>query len=193
MAAATQGSVIQPETKQIPAELRCAACDGILVAAMKLPCCNQSVCDSCRCQLATQYCPIRRYIPHAAHRARPETDLRAAVARFSQAQTGRRGQDITAARDSYVVRIEHLRPGTTEEDMMRCAGGNLEYCSLIKLQPTLIFEVAFHTKIGAESIIKMFSGLKVKLHTRSELSQTLTCNSVMDASFRSTPLSAYST
>ena len=58
----------------------------------------------------------------------------------------------------------NFAPGTTAADIeavMVPVGGEVQYCKLVASNPTVIAEMAFLEKSGAENVISMFNNKKV--------------------------------
>lgn len=152
-----------------PAHLRCASCNGMAVDAMRLPCCDQSVCLACCQHLQTQYCPVRCYRAHAAARARPNKDLRSAVANFFL-QTGIDVRGLQAGAtatppQSFSVQILNLIPSTNAADIVSFVakmGAEVAYCKLLWGYPTMSAEVVCWTRLGAEAVVRILNGKNVR-------------------------------
>ncbi|EMC93057.1 hypothetical protein BAUCODRAFT_37976 [Baudoinia panamericana UAMH 10762] len=68
-----------------------------------------------------------------------------------------------AARGEFVVRAEGFLLGTTAADIesvMQSVGGMMSYCKLITSQPSVIAEMSFPERLGAEKVIETFNGKK---------------------------------
>ncbi|TKA26140.1 hypothetical protein B0A50_04637 [Salinomyces thailandicus] len=69
-----------------------------------------------------------------------------------------------AASGPYIVRAQNFAPGTTAADIesvMQNVGGPMTYCKLVAAVPTVIAEMSFVERSGAEKVIEMFNGKKV--------------------------------
>ncbi|KAF8534728.1 hypothetical protein BDD12DRAFT_895239 [Trichophaea hybrida] len=77
-AAATQNPVPLPE---IPVKLRCNICSGLARGAVRLPCCEQAICETCRANLPN-VCPVCDHSPLNADDCKPNSALRTTVAVF---------------------------------------------------------------------------------------------------------------
>lgn len=69
-----------------------------------------------------------------------------------------------AASGPYIVRAQNFAPGTTAADIesvMQNVGGQMTYCKLVASAPTVIAEMAFIERSGAEKVIEMFNNKKV--------------------------------
>jgi len=63
-----------------------------------------------------------------------------------------------------VVRAQNFAPGTTAADIesvMANVGGQMTYCKLVASSPTVIAEMSFTDRVGAEAVIEMFNNKKV--------------------------------
>ncbi|KAI7088456.1 hypothetical protein KC356_g3303 [Hortaea werneckii] len=68
-----------------------------------------------------------------------------------------------AASGPHVVRAQNFAPGTTAADIesvMQNIGGQTHYCKLVASNPTVIAEMSFEERSGAEKVIEMFNGKK---------------------------------
>ena len=73
-----------------------------------------------------------------------------------------------AANGSYVVVAQNFAPGTTAADIesvMYNVGGQMTECRLIASNPTVIAEMTFVEKKGAEDVIRVFNNKKVQPQT----------------------------
>ncbi|KAI5779761.1 hypothetical protein EDC01DRAFT_293957 [Geopyxis carbonaria] len=77
-AAQDQSSIPLPE---IPVRLRCTICQGLLRGAVRLPCCEQAICENCRANLPT-VCPVCDHSPLSSDDCHPNSTLRTTVAVF---------------------------------------------------------------------------------------------------------------
>lgn len=69
-----------------------------------------------------------------------------------------------AAGGPYVVLAQNFAPGTTAADIesvMQSVGGQLTYCRLAASTPTVIAEMGFVEKSGAEAVIETFNNKRV--------------------------------
>lgn len=65
----------------------------------------------------------------------------------------------------YCVVASNFAPGTTAADIeavMAPIGGEMVSCKLAAAKPTVIAEMLFTEKTGAENVISMFNGKKVR-------------------------------
>ncbi len=70
-----------------------------------------------------------------------------------------------AATGPYVVVASNFAPGTTAADIeaaMVPVGGEITTCHLISAHPTVIVEIVFVEKEGAENVIATFNNQKVR-------------------------------
>jgi len=73
-----------------------------------------------------------------------------------------------AASGPYIVRAQNFAPGTTAADIesvMQNVGGQMTYCKLVSAAPTVIAEMSFVDRTGAEKVIDMFNNKKVRGYT----------------------------
>ena len=69
-----------------------------------------------------------------------------------------------AASGPYIVVAQNFAPGTTAADIesvMLSVGGQMTSCKLAASNPTVIAEMAFVEKSGADKVIDTFNGKKV--------------------------------
>ncbi|KAI9778052.1 MAG: hypothetical protein M1816_004280 [Peltula sp. TS41687] len=69
-------SLLAPE--DIPVKLRCAVCSKLAVNAVKLPCCDQSICETCHSKLPAS-CPVCEHTPISAEDCKPNKSLRTTI------------------------------------------------------------------------------------------------------------------
>ncbi|KAI7683766.1 hypothetical protein KC353_g21363, partial [Hortaea werneckii] len=68
-----------------------------------------------------------------------------------------------AASGPHVIRAQNFAPGTTAADIesvMQNIGGPTHYCKLVASNPTVIAEMSFEERSGAEKVIEMFNNKK---------------------------------
>ena len=73
-----------------------------------------------------------------------------------------------AASGPYIVVAQNFQPGTTAADIesvMQDVGGQMASCKLVASNPTVIAEMAFVEKSGAEKVIDTFNNKKVGKNT----------------------------
>jgi hypothetical protein len=71
---------------------------------------------------------------------------------------------IRGAAGPYCVVASNFAPGTTAADIesvMAPVGGEMAACKLVSAMPTVIAEMLFLDKVGADNVINMFNGKKV--------------------------------
>lgn len=76
--------------------------------------------------------------------------------------------NIRGAAGPYCVVASNFAPGTTAADIesvMLPIGGDMAGCRLIASAPTVIAEMLFLDKIGAERVIEMFNNKRVCAYT----------------------------
>ena len=69
----------------------------------------------------------------------------------------------------YIVVASNFAPGTTAADIesvMSGVGGQMLNCRLISASPTVMAEMQFSDKDGAETVISTFNNKKVSISTR---------------------------
>ncbi|KAF2764530.1 hypothetical protein EJ03DRAFT_281861, partial [Teratosphaeria nubilosa] len=66
------------EQDDIPAKFRCASCNQVAVDAVKLPCCDQAVCNACSQTLGDD-CPVCAHSPLDSTELKPNKSLRISV------------------------------------------------------------------------------------------------------------------
>ncbi|RPB22254.1 hypothetical protein L211DRAFT_746428, partial [Terfezia boudieri ATCC MYA-4762] len=66
---------------EIPVKLRCTICNDLARRAVKLPCCEQSICGNCRDKLPG-VCPVCDHSPLTPDICKDNTALRTTVAVF---------------------------------------------------------------------------------------------------------------
>lgn len=69
-----------------------------------------------------------------------------------------------AASGPYTVVAQNFAPGTTAADIesvMQSVGGDMTNCKLVASHPTVIAEMMFVERAGAEKVIETFNGKKV--------------------------------
>lgn len=74
------------------------------------------------------------------------------------------GINIKGMAGPYTVIASNFAPGTTAADIesvMMPIGGEMTSCRLVASQPTVIAEMLFVEKTGADNVINMFNGKKV--------------------------------
>ncbi|KAK3070716.1 hypothetical protein LTR53_009969 [Teratosphaeriaceae sp. CCFEE 6253] len=68
-----------------------------------------------------------------------------------------------AAGGPYIVQAQNFALGTTSADIesvMQSVGGNMNYCRIVTSAPTVIAQMSFVDKAGADAVIKMFNNKK---------------------------------
>lgn len=77
------------------------------------------------------------------------------------------GISIKGIAGPYVVEASNFAPGTTAADIesaMLGAGLEMTNCRIMINKPTVIAEMVFAEKIGAENVIARFNGQRVRTH-----------------------------
>lgn len=86
---------------------------------------------------------------------------------MAQEETADAGDGLSirgAASGPYTVIAQNFVPGTTAADIesvMFNVGGDMTSCKLIASNPTVIAEMNFVDRAGAEKVIETFNGKKV--------------------------------
>ena len=78
--------------------------------------------------------------------------------------TGKDGITIRGLAGPYTVQASNFAPGTTAADIesaMIPIGGEMQSCRIIKSVPTVIAEMVFLDKAGADNVIATFNNQKV--------------------------------
>ncbi|KAK3638056.1 hypothetical protein LTR56_013266 [Elasticomyces elasticus] len=68
-----------------------------------------------------------------------------------------------AASGPYIVQASNFAPGTTAADIesvMAGVGGAMNYCKLVMSMPSVVAQMSFVEKAGADAVIKMFNNKK---------------------------------
>ncbi|KAF2763331.1 hypothetical protein EJ05DRAFT_34291 [Pseudovirgaria hyperparasitica] len=76
----------------IPVKLRCATCNKLVISAFRLPCCDQSICETCQTSLP-ESCPVCDHSPLSAEDCKPNKSLRLTVKAFLKAEEKKRDKD----------------------------------------------------------------------------------------------------
>ena len=74
------------------------------------------------------------------------------------------GYSIRGLAGPYVVHGSNFAPGTTAADIesaMEPIGGEIQSCKIVASTPTVIAEMVFTDKAGAENVIATFNNQKV--------------------------------
>ncbi|KAI9762236.1 MAG: hypothetical protein M4579_000559 [Chaenotheca gracillima] len=74
---------------EIPIKLRCATCNKLAVNAFRLPCCDQSICETCQSSLPSA-CPVCEHAPLAAEDCKPNKALRTTIRVFLRTEEKKR-------------------------------------------------------------------------------------------------------
>ncbi|KAJ9639431.1 hypothetical protein H2199_006464 [Coniosporium tulheliwenetii] len=74
---------------EIPTKLRCAICNKLAINAFRLPCCDQSICETCQSSLPDS-CPVCAHTPLAAEDCKPNKALRLTVKAFLKSEEKKR-------------------------------------------------------------------------------------------------------
>ncbi|KAK3722262.1 hypothetical protein LTR37_002695 [Vermiconidia calcicola] len=76
----------------VPAKLRCASCNKLAANAVKLPCCDQSICELCSRDLP-ETCPICSHSPLSSEDCKPDKKLRMTVKAFIKSEEKKRSKE----------------------------------------------------------------------------------------------------
>lgn len=71
-----------------------------------------------------------------------------------------------AASGPYIVIASNFATGTTAADIesvMTSVGGEVTYCKLVASSPTVIAEMGFRERSGADTVISTFNNKKVRM------------------------------
>nr|POE59104.1 hypothetical protein CFP56_24374 [Quercus suber] len=88
----------------LPAKLRCASCNLLAVDAVKLPCCDQAICEPCSKDLSDT-CPVCEHSPVAAEECKPHRNLRMTVRAFLKGEEKKNSKDTPV-----VASVETIGP-----------------------------------------------------------------------------------
>ncbi|KAJ6090325.1 hypothetical protein N7486_009140 [Penicillium sp. IBT 16267x] len=80
----------------IPMKLRCAICNMLAVNAFRLPCCDQSICESCQSSLV-HTCPVCAHSPVSPDLCKPNKALRTTLKAYLRTEEKKREKDRQAA------------------------------------------------------------------------------------------------
>ncbi|KZF21623.1 hypothetical protein L228DRAFT_156564 [Xylona heveae TC161] len=75
--------------EDIPIKLRCAICNKLALNAFRLPCCDQSICETCQSALPDT-CPVCEHSPVAADDCKPHKALRTTIKVFLKTEEKKR-------------------------------------------------------------------------------------------------------
>ncbi|KAG8628789.1 hypothetical protein KVT40_002654 [Elsinoe batatas] len=92
---------LKPEA--IPAKLRCATCSQLNLNASKLPCCDQSICETCS-QNLPETCPVCTHSPLDRTLLSPHKALRMTVTAFLRAEMKKRAPKSEPARQKEEIK-----------------------------------------------------------------------------------------
>ncbi|KAJ5935076.1 hypothetical protein N7466_004623 [Penicillium verhagenii] len=81
---------------EIPMKLRCAICNMLAVNAFRLPCCDQSICESCQSALVDT-CPVCAHTPVSPDLCKPNKALRTTLKAYLRTEEKKREKDRLAA------------------------------------------------------------------------------------------------
>ncbi|KAJ6008261.1 hypothetical protein N7540_012237 [Penicillium herquei] len=81
---------------EIPMKLRCAICNTLAVNAFRLPCCDQSICESCQTSLPDT-CPVCAHTPVSPDLCKPNKALRTTLKAYLRTEEKKREKERQAA------------------------------------------------------------------------------------------------
>ncbi|CAI7655228.1 unnamed protein product [Penicillium glandicola] len=81
---------------EIPFKLRCAICNKLAVNAFRLPCCDQSICETCQASLSDT-CPVCTHTPVSPDLCKPNKALRTTLKAFLRTEEKKREKDRQSA------------------------------------------------------------------------------------------------
>ncbi|KAJ5346311.1 hypothetical protein N7541_008793 [Penicillium brevicompactum] len=81
---------------EIPFKLRCAICNNLAVNAFRLPCCDQSTCETCQASLSDT-CPVCTHTPVSPDLCKPNKALRTTLKAFLRTEEKKREKDRQSA------------------------------------------------------------------------------------------------
>ncbi|CAG8937832.1 unnamed protein product [Penicillium salamii] len=81
---------------EIPFKLRCAICNSLAVNAFRLPCCDQSICETCQTSLSDT-CPVCTHTPVSPDLCKPNKALRTTLKAFLRTEEKKREKDRQSA------------------------------------------------------------------------------------------------
>ncbi|KAJ5700994.1 hypothetical protein N7493_012040 [Penicillium malachiteum] len=81
---------------EIPMKLRCAICNSLAVNAFRLPCCDQSICESCQTSLPDT-CPVCAHTPVSPDLCKPNKALRTTLKAYLRTEEKKREKERQAA------------------------------------------------------------------------------------------------
>ncbi|KAJ5550337.1 hypothetical protein N7535_001723 [Penicillium sp. DV-2018c] len=82
--------------EDIPFKLRCATCNNLAVNAFRLPCCDQSICETCQASLS-ETCPVCTHTPVSPDLCKPNKALRTTLKAFLRTEEKKREKDRKSA------------------------------------------------------------------------------------------------
>ncbi|KAJ5223985.1 hypothetical protein N7468_008527 [Penicillium chermesinum] len=82
--------------EEIPMKLRCAICNLLATNAFRLPCCDQSICETCQNSLSDT-CPVCAHSPVSPDLCRPNKALRITLKAYLRTEEKKREKERQAA------------------------------------------------------------------------------------------------
>ncbi|TKA79260.1 hypothetical protein B0A49_00920 [Cryomyces minteri] len=95
-----------------------------------------------------------------------DTQLSSTVTPVKEIASNGNGILIRGMAGPYIVMASNFAPGTTAADIesvMQPIGGQMTGCKLVSSNPTVIVEMGFVEKSGAENVIAMFNNKRVRI------------------------------
>ncbi|EME84622.1 uncharacterized protein MYCFIDRAFT_214809, partial [Pseudocercospora fijiensis CIRAD86] len=83
------------ELESIPEKLRCATCNRLAIHAVKLGCCDSTICGECNDSLSGDSCPVCEHSPFSPDLVSPAKSLQTTVKVFIKNEAKKRGIDLT--------------------------------------------------------------------------------------------------
>ncbi|GAB7337546.1 hypothetical protein MBLNU457_g2862t1 [Dothideomycetes sp. NU457] len=77
----------------IPIKLRCTTCNKLAINAFKLPCCDQSICDTCQASLP-ETCPVCAHFPLDGTSCKQNKSLRLTIKAFLKSEEKKRSKEV---------------------------------------------------------------------------------------------------
>ncbi|KAJ5129930.1 uncharacterized protein N7515_005969 [Penicillium bovifimosum] len=99
--------------EDIPFKLRCAMCNNLAVNAFRLPCCDQSICETCQASLS-ETCPVCTHTPVSPDLCKPNKALRTTLKAFLRTEEKKREKDRQSAAPSATPAPSDTTPADTK-------------------------------------------------------------------------------
>ncbi|KAJ5845863.1 hypothetical protein N7534_009532 [Penicillium rubens] len=101
---------------EIPFKLRCAICNKLAVNAFRLPCCDQSICETCQASLSDT-CPVCTHTPVSPDLCKPNKALRTTLKAFLRTEEKKREKDRQSAAPPTPSNITPADTKTTVQEV----------------------------------------------------------------------------